>query len=336
MGASIRWRLASSFPRSSDTIWPAMTDLADRVAMLTDGGFVIEPSPAGEPHAATDVLDLVIRGDVQCGHTAGSFFVDRDPVLALATFVPFGLDARRHAAWLAGPGAERAAAAWERQGLVALACGNTGAQTGGWFRRPVQDAASFSGLRIRTAGLPALVLERLGAKPRSLSASQILAQLRSGELDAADWIGPHDDRMMGFHRVAPFHHYPGVLEPSAQLSLVVGRAGWEALPDGYRAALHCAAAAVERALLIRYDTLNPIALAGLREDGVTVVRFPDHVVAALRRATAEVLDELAAGDRHFADALRSYRAFADLGRDWAMMGELDTARAVLGDAAVER
>ncbi|WP_204279084.1 hypothetical protein, partial [Klebsiella aerogenes] len=73
--------------------------------------------------------------------------------------------------------------------------------------------------------------------------------------------------------------------PSAQLSLVVGRAAWEALPDGYRAALYCAVAAVERALLIRYDTLNPIALAGLREDGVTVVRFPDRVVAALRRAT---------------------------------------------------
>jgi TRAP-type mannitol/chloroaromatic compound transport system substrate-binding protein len=330
MTRPVTWRLASSFPRSSDTLWWALTELAAEVAALTDGQFRIEPHPAAELCQSADLIDLVARGEVECGHTAGSFFVGRDPVLALATFVPFGLDARRHAAWLAGPGAGHAEAAWRRQGLVALPCLNTGAQAGGWFRAPIADVAAFSGLRIRTAGLPALVLERLGARPKSLAADEVLGQLSSGDLDAADWIGPHDDRAMGFHQVAPFYHYPGVLEPSAQLSLVIGLAAWDALPASYRAALRCAAASVERALFTRYDSLNGPALAALIGEGVTVVRFPDTVVAALDAATHAVLDDIAARDERFREALISYRAFEAAGRDWAQMGEMATAVAARG------
>jgi TRAP-type mannitol/chloroaromatic compound transport system substrate-binding protein len=322
----VRWRLASSFARSSDTIWWGATELARLVAALTGGAFTIEPSPAGEPWGAGEVLDLVARGEVACGHTAGSFFVERDPVLSLATFLPFGMDARRHAAWLNGPGAAPVANAWARQGVVVIACMNTGAQTGGWFRAPVHSVSDLAGLRIRTAGLPALVLRRLGARPVGLAAADILPTLRAGELDAADWIGPHDDQAMGFHTVAPFYHFPGVLEPSAQLSLVVGRDAWAALPDAFRCALSCAAAAVERALLVRYDTVNPLALAGLLRAGVTLCRFPDDVIAAMRAAAAAVLDELAA-DPTFAQALSSYRAFDAAGLSWLRMGELDTAAA---------
>lgn len=322
-----RWRLASSFARSSDTVWWGATELARLVAALTGGTFTIEANPAGEPWGAGEVLDLVARGEVECGHTAGSFFVERDPVLSLATFVPFGMDARRHAAWLDGPGATPVAEAWARQGVVAIACMNTGAQTGGWFRAPVRGIADLAGLRIRTAGLPALVLQRLGAHPVSLAAADILPALRAGTLDAADWIGPHDDLAMRFHTVAPFYHHPGVLEPTAQLSLVVGHDAWAALPNAHRCALRCAAATVERALLVRYDTLNPAALTALLRDGVTLCRFPADTVAAMRAASAAVLDDLAE-DAAFAQALASYRAFDAAGLSWLRMGELETAAAV--------
>ena len=323
----LEWHLACSFARTSDTIWPAVEQFAALVTSLTQGAFVITPHPAGEPYPADQVLGLVRRGEVECGHTAGSFFIGQDPVLALATFAPFGLDARRHAAWLDGPGAGYVARAWARQGVVSLPCLNTGAQTGGWFRRPIRELADFDGLRIRTAGLPALVFQRLGACPVSLAAHEVLPALQSGMLDAADWIGPHDDLAMGFHAAAPFYHHPGAMEPSAQLSLIVGQCSWDVLPEAFRCALRCAAAAAERALLVRYDTLNPPALASLVEAGVTLCRFPADVLAAMRTASTNVLDTLAAGDPAFADALRSYRIFGVAGQDWWQLGERDAAAA---------
>ena len=44
----IRWRLASSFPRSLDTIFGAAEVLAERVHAMTDGNFDIKVYPGGE------------------------------------------------------------------------------------------------------------------------------------------------------------------------------------------------------------------------------------------------------------------------------------------------
>lgn len=311
-----------------------MIKFADIVSALSDGQFRIEPSPVGEPYGTAELLDLVAGGKIECCHTAGSFFLDRDPVLALATFAPFGLDARRHSAWLAGPGLTHAEAAWARQGLIAVPCGNTGAQTGGWFHAPVTAPSSFQHLRIRTAGLPALVYERLGATPVSLPADAIVPALQRGELDAADWIGPDDDRAMGFYKIAPYYHVPGVLEPSAQLSLAINPEAWQLLPERWRCAIRCAAATVEKSIQLRYDTVNPIALEALLKDRVTVVRFPPDVIEALRNASVAILADLRDQDAAFAAALDSYQTFTGLGQQWAVMGEVETADAILQRTAL--
>lgn len=315
------WRLASSFPRELDVLWEVVTGVAERAALTTDGALHLEPSAAGEPHASLDVLPLVAAGTLEAGFTAGSFFMAQDPVLALQTFVPFGLDHRRHYAWLTGPGRDHAEAAWARAGVVALPCANTGAQMGGWFREPIAGTADFRGLRIRTAGLPALVLARLGAEVRQLPAEAIIPALAAGELDAADWIGPHDDARMGFVAHAPYYHHPGVLEPSAQLSLIVNAGRWAELRPGEQAALRAVCAEAGARVLARYDLLNPPALEELERAGARLVRFPDTVVAALRRATREVLVELAGANPEFGRALASYEAFAAAGRRWAALGE---------------
>ncbi len=45
---TINWRLASSFPKSLDTIYGAAEIMAKRVAQLTDGRFNILVFPGGE------------------------------------------------------------------------------------------------------------------------------------------------------------------------------------------------------------------------------------------------------------------------------------------------
>ena len=45
---TVRWRMASSFPKSLDTIYGAAEVLADRVSALTGGRFQIRVYQAGE------------------------------------------------------------------------------------------------------------------------------------------------------------------------------------------------------------------------------------------------------------------------------------------------
>ena len=63
----IRWRLASSYPKSLGTIFGAVEMMSRRVADLTENRFRISVHPAGELMPPLQVLDAVQAGSVECG-----------------------------------------------------------------------------------------------------------------------------------------------------------------------------------------------------------------------------------------------------------------------------
>ena len=96
----VRWRCASSFPRSLDTIFGAGDHVGKRVAALTDGRFQIRVFPAGELVPGLQVADAVQGGTVECAHTASYYFVGKDPTFAFDATIPFGMNTRQINAWL--------------------------------------------------------------------------------------------------------------------------------------------------------------------------------------------------------------------------------------------
>ncbi|HPA90944.1 MAG TPA: twin-arginine translocation signal domain-containing protein, partial [Quisquiliibacterium sp.] len=65
----IRWRLASSFPKSLDAIFGAGEVVSRRVSAMTGGKFQISVHAAGEIVPGLQVLDAVQNGTVEMGHT---------------------------------------------------------------------------------------------------------------------------------------------------------------------------------------------------------------------------------------------------------------------------
>ena len=104
---AIRWRLSSSFPKSVDAIYGAAERVAKRVGEVTDGKFQIRVFAGGEIVPGLQVLDAVGAGTVECGQTAGYYYVGKNMVFAFETALPFGLNARQQIAWMyAGGGRE--------------------------------------------------------------------------------------------------------------------------------------------------------------------------------------------------------------------------------------
>src|SRR5215831_20231337 len=96
----IRWRLATSWPKSLDTLYGACEVFAKRVAEITDSRFQIQLFAAGEIVPGLAVLDAVQNQTVEIGSTAAYYYVGKDAALAFGTAVPFGLNARQMEAWL--------------------------------------------------------------------------------------------------------------------------------------------------------------------------------------------------------------------------------------------
>ena len=96
----IRWRLASSFPKSLDTIYGGAEYMAKRVAEATGGKFQIQVFAGGEIVPGPAVFDAVKDGTVEMGHTVSYYFFGKDPTYALETAVPFGMTNRQMDAWM--------------------------------------------------------------------------------------------------------------------------------------------------------------------------------------------------------------------------------------------
>src|SRR5690348_18194323 len=96
----LKWRMTSSFPKSLDTLFGGAEYIAKRVAEATDNKFQIRVFASGEIVPGLQVLDAVQNNTVEMGHSAGTYYVGKDPALAIDTALPFGTNARQQEAWI--------------------------------------------------------------------------------------------------------------------------------------------------------------------------------------------------------------------------------------------
>ena len=319
---AVRWRLASSFPKSLDTIYGAGETLAARVAALTGGRFQIRVFAGGELVPGLQVLDAVGNGTAECGHSAGYYYVGKNLGLAFDTAVPFGLTARQQNAWMyAGGGIELLRTLYAKYNVLQFPGGNTGTQMGGWFRKPIKSLADLKGLKMRIPGIGGQIMAKLGAVPQTLPGSDIYPALERGALDAAEWVGPYDDEKLGFHKIAKHYYYPGWWEGGPQLSFYVNLPAWQALPEAYRQAFEVATAEANQSMLAHYDAKNPPALLRLVGQGVQLHPFPKDVMLAARRAAFELYEAEARTNADFAAIYRPWKAFRDTAFQWFKVNE---------------
>ena len=291
--AAIRWRLASSFPKSLDTLFGGAELFAKKVKEMSGGKFEITTHAAGELMPAFGVLDGVQNGTVECAHTAPYYFFGKDETFALDCAIPFGLNSRQMTAWMVhGNGMKLMREHYAKFNIVNFMLGNTGTQMGGWFRKEIKSPADFKGMKMRLGGgLVGEVMQKLGAVPQSIPGGEIYQALEKGTLDAAEWVGPYDDQKLGFNKVAPFYYYPGWWEGGPEVDFFVNQKAFDGLSAENKAIIEAATNVAHIDMLAKYDALNPTALKQLVAAKTKVLPFSQAVMDASFKAAMEVFAE---------------------------------------------
>ncbi|HYD97139.1 MAG TPA: TRAP transporter substrate-binding protein, partial [Noviherbaspirillum sp.] len=320
---TINWRLASSFPKSLDTIYGAAEVLSKRVSQLTGGRFNIRVFAGGEIVPALQVMDAVQNGTVEMGHTASYYYFGKDPTFAFDGVVPFGLNSRQQTAWWdQGGGRDLTREFYRDYGIINFMGGNTGTQMGGWFRKEVKTVQDLNGLKMRIGGFAGRVMQRLGLVPQQIAGGDIYPALEKGTIDAAEWIGPYDDEKLGFFKVAPFYYTPGWWEAGLQVSFYVGIKEWEKLPKEYQYAIEAASYEAHVVMQAEYDAKNPPALARLLKNGVKLRQFSREIMDACSKAANEVMDEEASKNPKFRKIYDPWKRFRQDQNQWFSVAEL--------------
>jgi TRAP-type mannitol/chloroaromatic compound transport system substrate-binding protein len=293
--ANIRWRLASSFPKSLDTIFGAADVFAKKVGEMSGGKFQISTHAAGELMPAFGVVDGVQNATVEVAHTAPYYFFGKDECFALGCAIPFGLNSRQMTAWMIeGNGLKLMREFYAKYNIVNFLGGNTGAQMGGWFRKEVKSLADVKGLKFRIGGFGGKVFERIGGVPQNIPGGEIYQSLEKGTIDAAEWVGPYDDLKLGFNKVAPNYAYPGWWEGGPELDFFINSKAYEGLSAEYKAIVEAAAYQAHVDMQAKYDARNPAALRQLVAGGTKLFRFPKDLMDAAFKEAMGLYSELSA------------------------------------------
>lgn len=321
-GSVLRWRMASSYPKSLDTIYGAGEVFAKAVAELTEDKFQIRVFAGGEIVPGLQVLDGVSNNTIECGHTTSFFYTGKNDAFAFGTALPFGLNTRQQTAWMyQGGGIELLNEFYKDYNIYALPLGNTGAQMGGWFRKEVNTTDDMAGLKMRIGGLAGRVMQKVGVVPQQIAGGDIYPALEKGTIDATEWIGPYDDEKLGFHKVAKYYYYPAWWEGGAMVHLFVNLDQWNALPKAYKAAVRTAAAEATQYMLGRYDFHSPAALRRLVAAGTQLRPFSRRILDRCYDAAQQLYAELNASNPEFRKIYAVWDQVRDDQRLWFRVAE---------------
>ena len=324
---TIKWRMASSYPKSLDTIYGATEFLVKRIAEMSGGKFQIQLFAAGEIVPGLAVHDAVKDGTVETGFTNSAFYFGKDPTYCIDSAIPFGMTTRQIKAWQRhGNGGTLFSEFFAKSNIISIPSGNTGAQMGGWYRKEIKSVADLKGLKMRVAGLAGAVLAKLGVVPQQIAGGDIYPALEKGTIDAVEWVGPYDDQKLGFNKVAKYYYYPSWWEGGAQMCVYVNAKRWAELPKEYQTMLLSACAEADTEMVARYDAKNPAALKQLLASGTKILPFPKDVMEASYKAAMEYYAEASEKYPDFKKIYGDYKKFLDEQNFWYRVAENEFAK----------
>src|ERR1044072_6121387 len=166
----IKWRNATSWPKSLDTLYGGVEYFAKRIAEMSDNKFQIQVFAAGEIGPGLQGLDAVQNGRVEMGITASYYYFGKDAGFPFGTALPFGVNTRGMNAWLRfGDGQNLMNELFAKFNCIGFAAGNTGAQMGGFFRKQINTVDDLKGLKFRVGGFAGTILQRVGVVRQQLA-----------------------------------------------------------------------------------------------------------------------------------------------------------------------
>jgi len=313
------WQMVTTWPKNFPGLGTGAENLANLINKLSSGRIKITVYGAGELVPAFEIFDAVSRGIAELGHGSAYYWKGKNESLQFFSTVPFGLTANEMNAWLYyGGGQELWQKVYSKFNLVPMAAGNTGIQMAGWFNKEINSLDDLKGLKMRIPGLGGEVLKRAGGTPVNLPGGELFTALKTGTIDATEWVNPYNDLAFGLHKAAKYYYYPGWHEPGTTLECFLNKEIFDSLPEDLQNIITGAAKIANLDMLSEYIARNNEALKILKDKHkVNIMPLPYEVLEMLHNISNEVISEIAKKDKFSMQVYDSYKNFQKKTSEWS-------------------
>ena len=316
----VRWKAQSAFATTLDVPGEGGLKFSEDLRVMSAGTFRIRIYEPGALVPAGEVFSAVAAGSIEAGWTTPGYHVGKIPSAVLFASVPFGPLASEFLAWLKfGGGNALKNDIYGRYGVNGINCAIFPPEASGWYRNEIRTIADLKGLRLRSSGLGAKVLRKLGVSTQLLAPAwaslkrrkrYIYDALSSGDIDGAEFSYPSTDVQFGLHKIAKHYYFPGWHNQSAVGEFLVNSQRYQALSDTHRRMIEVACDAIITWSLSAGESRQFAVMRTMTTDhGVKLHFWSDAIIARLRQAWEDVVREESVKDADFKKVYESYSSF---------------------------
>jgi TRAP-type mannitol/chloroaromatic compound transport system substrate-binding protein len=241
MAEIIKWRAVSCWPAYS-SMGIGSNRLANTIYELSGGRLRITVHPAGELVPAAAVFDTVSKGAAEIGVDFPGYWAGKNSAFDLLGSFPMTLSQYDVINWyIHGEGRDIFNYMYGKYNMLYFINGVTPVGSGIRSRMPIKSLADLKGKKIRMAGKAAgYILQKAGAVPVMLQASEMAQALAAGTVDGASFNIPSADWSLGLGEVTKYNIGPAWNMPSATGGVMVNKDAWDALPPDLKKILEVA------------------------------------------------------------------------------------------------
>jgi TRAP-type mannitol/chloroaromatic compound transport system substrate-binding protein len=291
-------------------------DYVRRVNEMSGGSLKIDLLGVGAVVKTAEMQTAVHKGVIDGAHLVTAYWYSKSPVASLFGTGPcFGWSANELMGWIQyGGGKELYYELMHnnlRLDLVGFFSGPMPAQPLGWFKEEIKSSKQMKGLKYRTVGLAADVLQEMGMSVVQLPGGEIQPAMKSGLIDAAEFNNPTSDKDFGMQDVSKHYHLASFHQSQECFEIIYNKTLFDNLAKEHQAILEYASEAASADMAWKAMERYSADLVELKEKhGVNVYRTPSSVMK----------DQLEAWDvviKRFTDTDPFFRKVIESQMEWA-------------------
>ncbi len=280
----------------------------------------------------SQMQDAVHRGVLDGAHYVTAYWYSKSKTASLFGTGPcFGWSAQELLGWIHhGGGLELFNELMGNLGVNVVSFFNSPmpAQPLGWFKEEIKDASQMKGLKYRTVGLAADVLNEMGMSVVQLPGGEIQPAMKSGLIDAAEFNNPTSDKDFGMQDVSKYYHLASYHQSQECFEITFNKKKFNSLSKEHQSILRYASEAENSDFYWNNTLRYADDLVSLQKDhGVNVIRTPDSVMSAQLDAWDIVVDRISKEDAFFAKVVESQKAYAKKVMKYLLLNSPDYALA---------
>ncbi|MCX7897254.1 MAG: TRAP transporter substrate-binding protein [Rhodocyclaceae bacterium] len=284
-----------------------------RVNEMAGGRLRIDYLVAGSVVKPFEVMEATSKGVIDAGHQVAVYWYGKSKVASLFGTGPItGCDANQMLAWIHREGYKYYDELMQKLGLniVGFFAMPMPTQPLGWFKKPIKSAAELKGLKYRTVGLAADLMQELGVKVTQLPGGEIVPAMERGVIEAFEFNNPTSDRRFGAQDVAKNYMMGSYHQAMEFFEIVFNKKKYDSLPKDLQAILRYAAEAASTAnYALAMDQYSKDLQELKEKDKVNIMRTPQDIFDAQIKAWDTIVKRLTEEDPFFKKVWESQKAW---------------------------